>query len=136
MAMKRQEKGHDLRAEDCQNSRWGANSRLRWVDHSYPAGLFGVAGVGPRPWTARVVRHRRRLAARGKKVEMTTITSPFRAIRGHLTTQASRSTSLGRRGLWGRTRKLWCAHKSNQCWAVCGRALRERLVGGRASVLS
>src|SRR5215475_5196099 len=59
------------------NSRWGANSRLRWVDHSYPAGLFGVAGVGPRPWPVRVVRHRRRLAARGKKVEMTTTRTHF-----------------------------------------------------------
>src|SRR5262245_66415448 len=69
MAMKRQEKGHDLRAEDCQNSRWGANSRLRWVDHSYPAGLFGVAGVGPRPWPVRVVRHRRRLAVNANLVQ-------------------------------------------------------------------
>jgi hypothetical protein len=41
----------------------------------------------------------------------------------------------GNRG-WGRARKLSCAHKSNQCRAVCGRALRRRLIGDRASVLS
>jgi hypothetical protein len=29
-------------------------------------GYFGVAGVGPRPWPVRVVRHRRRLAAHGR----------------------------------------------------------------------
>jgi hypothetical protein len=45
--------------------------------HSYPVGLFGVAGVGPRPWPVRVVRHRRRLATRGKKVKMTTTRTHF-----------------------------------------------------------
>jgi len=37
---------------------------------------------------------------------------------------------------WGRTRKLSRAHKSNQCRAFCGKALRQCLIGGRASVLS
>ena len=36
----------------------------------------------------------------------------------------------------GRARKLSCARKSNRCWAVCGKALRERLIGGRDSVVS
>jgi hypothetical protein len=41
----------------------------------------------------------------------------------------------GNRG-WGRTRKLSLsrAHKSNQCRAVCGKVLRQCLIGGRASV--
>src|SRR6516162_11713119 len=30
-------------------------------------------------------------------------------------------------------RKLSCAHKSNHCRAICGRALRQCLIGGRAS---
>src|SRR5262249_6425861 len=40
-------------------------------------GLFGVAGVGPSPWPVRVVRHRRRLAAHGKKAGMTTLRTHF-----------------------------------------------------------
>jgi bifunctional non-homologous end joining protein LigD len=52
---------------------WG----LRWVDHSYHAGLFGVAGVGPSPWPVRFVRHRRRLAAHGKKADMSTLRTHF-----------------------------------------------------------
>src|SRR5215831_8945717 len=39
--------------------------------------LLGVAGVGPSPWPVRVVRHRRRLAARGKKAEMTALRTHF-----------------------------------------------------------
>jgi len=35
-----------------------------------------------------------------------------------------------------RARRLSCAHRSNQCRAVCGRALRERLTSSRASVVS
>ena len=36
---------------------------------AYPAGLFGVAGVGPRPWPVRLVRHRRRLTVRANLVQ-------------------------------------------------------------------
>ena len=43
-------------------------------------------------------------------------------------------TILVKRNDWGRTRKLSRAHKSNQCRAVCGKALPQYLVGSGASI--
>src|SRR5215831_2584703 len=110
--------GDDLRAENSAYSRWGANSRLRWVDHSYPAGLFGVAGVGPRPWPVRVVWHRRRLAARGKKVEMTTTRTHFTLPRDTWTPD---DASIGSTSPASRTIRLRSPHSAPPANAGRGR---------------